>query len=136
MPDDLIHSLQERMPPFAKHLGIKFLEVSKEKLVAQVLVRDDLCTTPAIMHGGAIMAFADTLGAYATVLNLDGNLTTTTLESKTNFFAPAPAGTMITGECTPLHRGRRTMVWQTRISNESGRLVAAVTQTQMVLEKP
>ncbi len=80
------------------------------------------------------MAFADTLGALATVVNLPPGATTTTLESKTNFFAPAPVGTTVTGECTPLHRGRRTMAWQTRITNADGRLLALVTQTQMVLE--
>lgn len=79
------------------------------------------------------MAFADTLGACATVLNLPEGAATTTIESKTNFFAPAPAGTKIIGECTPLHRGRRTMVWQTRITSEEGRLLALVTQTQLVL---
>ena len=99
-----------------------------------MVVREEICTTPAILHGGAIMAFADTLGACATVINLQKGYSTTTLESKTNFFAPAPAGTKVIGECLPLHRGRRTMVWQTRVTAESGRLVAVVTQTQMVLE--
>ena len=82
------------------------------------------------------MAFADSLGAYATMLNLPEGANTTTIESKTNFLAPAPAGTTVTGECVPLHRGRRTMVWQTRITNPEGRLLAIVTQTQMVLEAP
>jgi uncharacterized protein (TIGR00369 family) len=97
-------------------------------------VRDDLCTTMSVGHGGALMAFADTLGAVATSVNLPDGAGTTTLESKTNFFAPARAGTTISGECTPLHRGRRTMVWQTRITNADGRLLALVTQTQMVME--
>jgi uncharacterized protein (TIGR00369 family) len=97
-------------------------------------VREDLCTIPAIAHGGVLMSFADTLGATATVLNLPESAGTTTLESKTNFFAAAPAGSVITGECTPLHRGRSTMVWQTRITNAEGRLLALVTQTQMVLQ--
>ncbi|HEV7988583.1 MAG TPA: PaaI family thioesterase, partial [Candidatus Binataceae bacterium] len=91
---------------------------------------------PAVLHGGAVMAFADSLGAYTTMLNLPEGASTTTIESKTNFFAPAPAGTIVTGECAPLHRGRRTMVWQTRITNAQGRLLALVTQTQMVLEAP
>jgi 1,4-dihydroxy-2-naphthoyl-CoA hydrolase len=96
-------------------------------------VRDELCTRPAVLHGGAIMAFADTLGAAATILNLVEGAGTTTIESKTNFLAPAPAGSKILGEATPVHRGRRTMVWQTRITTETGRLVALVTQTQLVL---
>ncbi len=79
------------------------------------------------------MAFADTLGAIATVLNLPEGASTTTIESKTNFLGPAPTGSTVVGECTPIHRGRRTMVWQTRISTQEGRLVALVTQTQMVI---
>lgn len=97
-------------------------------------VRDELCTVPGIAHGGAIMAFADTLGAAATVLNLPPGATTTTIESKTNFFAPATAGSRVIGECTALHHGRRTMVWQTRVTREDGKLVALVIQTQIVLE--
>jgi uncharacterized protein (TIGR00369 family) len=98
-----------------------------------MLVREDLCTVPAVLHGGAIMAFADTLGAAATVLNLPEGHWTTTIESKTNFLGPAPAGTTIVGESLPVHRGRRTMVWQTKISTAEGRAVALVTQTQLVL---
>jgi uncharacterized protein (TIGR00369 family) len=96
-------------------------------------VREELCTTPAVLHGGAMMALADTLGAVATVLNLPEGKGTTTLESKTNFTAGAALGTTVRAECTPVHRGRRTMVWQTRITNAEGKLAALVTQTQMVL---
>lgn len=131
---DLLSILQERIPPFSKLLGLTFLDASPERVAAELLVREELCTTPAILHGGAIMAFADTLGACATVLNLREGCGTTTIESKTNFFAPAPVGTKVIGECLPLHRGKRTMAWQTRITSETGRLVAVVTQTQMVLE--
>lgn len=133
---DSLTALEERNSPFAKSLGIRFTSAAPERLVAELDVRDDLCTTPAIAHGGMLMAFADTLGATATALNLPDGAGTTTLESKTNFFAPAPVGATITGECLPLHRGRRTMVWQTRITNADGRLLAMVTQTQMVLEPP
>jgi uncharacterized protein (TIGR00369 family) len=95
--------------------------------------RAELCTRPAVLHGGAIMAFADTLGAAGTILNLPEGAGTTTIESKTNFIAAVPLGSRITGEATPLHRGRRTMVWQTRVATEEGKLVAVVTQTQLVL---
>ena len=122
--------------PFAELLGMRITAASPERVTAELVIRDELCTVPAVAHGGALMAFADSLGATATVLNLRDGATTTTLESKTNFFAPAPAGSTVIGECTPLHRGRRTMVWQTRLTNESGRLLAIVTQTQMVLEPP
>ncbi len=130
---DLLAQAGEASPPFARLLGIRYLAVTPERVLAELPVRDDLCTTPAVAHGGALMAFADTLGALATVLNLPEGATTTTLESKTNFFAPAPVGSVVTGECLPLHRGRRTMVWQTRLTGAEGRLLALVTQTQMVL---
>jgi 1,4-dihydroxy-2-naphthoyl-CoA hydrolase len=136
MPEnaDLVAYLQSRLPGFPNLIGVKFISADPEKVVAELAVRDDLCTTPATLHGGALMAFADTLGACATVLNLKEGQGTTTLESKTNFFAPAAVGTTVRGESLPLHRGRRTMVWQTRITSESGRLIGLVTQTQMVLE--
>jgi 1,4-dihydroxy-2-naphthoyl-CoA hydrolase len=104
-----------------------------ERVVAELTVREELCTAGNIIHGGAIMAFADTMGALGTVVNLREGQGTTTIESKTNFFAASPVGTRLIAETTPLHRGRRTQVWETQISNEQGRLVAKVTQTQMVL---
>jgi 1,4-dihydroxy-2-naphthoyl-CoA hydrolase len=131
--DDL-GRLRQSPLPFAELLGIHFTSASKDRVTAELTVRDDLCTQPAILHGGAIMAFADTLGAAATILNLRDGAGTTTIESKTNFLAPAPVGTKILGETTPVHRGRRTMVWQTRITTEAGRAVALITQTQLVLE--
>ncbi|HTS51358.1 MAG TPA: PaaI family thioesterase [Bryobacteraceae bacterium] len=119
--------------PFANLLGIQIIESTAEKVVAELLVRDDLCTQPAVLHGGAAMALADTLGALATLQNLPPGAGTTAIESKTNFLAPAPAGTTVRAERTPIHRGKRTQVWQTRISTREGRLVALVTQTQLVL---
>ena len=119
--------------PFAELLGIRFITAAPERVVAEMTVRDDLCTVPAVLHGGAIMAFADTLGAMGTIVNLPQGAGTTTIESKTNFVAPAPAGTRVTGEATPIHRGRRTMIWQTRVSTAEGRLIALVIQTQLVL---
>ncbi len=119
--------------PFAKLMGVEILEVTPERVTASLKVRDDLCTRPAILHGGAIMAFADTIGAYATVANLPEGATTTTIESKTNFFAGVAFGDTAKAECTPLHRGRTTMVWQTRISRGDGKLAAIVTQTQLVM---
>ena len=121
--------------PFAKLLGIEIVEATPERVTGRMLVRDELCTRPAVLHGGAAMAFADNLGALATVLNLPEGMWTTTIESKTNFVAPAPAGSTVTGECTPVHRGKRTMVWQTRIVTEQGRLIALITQTQLVFEQ-
>lgn len=131
--DDRLAALRQNMLPFARVLGIEFRSAAPDRVVADMVVRDDLCTIPATLHGGAIMAFADTLGGCATFLNLKPGQGTTTVESKTNFVAGAPVGTTVTGECTAVHRGQRTMVWQTRITRPDGRLVALVTQTQLVL---
>ena len=130
---DLLARIRDEMLPFAELLGIQFVSASPDRIVAEMTVREDLCTRPAVLHGGAIMAFADTLGATGTILNLKEGAGTTTIESKTNFIAPAPVGTRVTAEATPLHRGRRTMIWQTRVTTPEGRLVALVTQTQLVL---
>ena len=130
---DLLDRVNETKLPFAELLGIAFVSASPDRIVAEMTVREDLCTIPAVLHGGAIMAFADTLGAMGTIVNLPQGAGTTTVESKTNFVAPAPVGTRVIGETTPVHRGRRTMIWQTRISTSEGRLVALVTQTQLVL---
>ena len=120
---------------FPGTLGMRFLEVGPERVRASLLVEDRLCTVPGVLHGGAIMAFADTLGAVATSQNLAQGDMTTTIESKTNFLAAGRAGTTIEADCTPLHRGRRTMVWQTRVTGPDGKLLALVTQTQAVLER-
>ena len=113
-------------------LGIRFVEAGPERVVAELTYREDLTTIGGSLHGGTLMALADTVGATATVLNLPAGATTTTLESKTNFMAAVRAG-VVRAESTPLHRGRSTMVWQTRVTDESGRLLSVTTQTQMVL---
>jgi uncharacterized protein (TIGR00369 family) len=120
-------------PLFPGLMGLKVEEVSPEKVVASLLVRPDLCTSGNVCHGGAVMAFADTVGAVGTVANLPAGARTTTIESKSNFMGAAPVNTRIVAEAVPLHRGRTTQVWQTTVRQESGKLVAVVTQTQMVL---
>lgn len=130
---DQAETMQQRIKGFFPDLlGIRFVEATPDRVLAELDVRDDLCTVPGILHGGAMMAFADTLGAVATVLNIPDNARTTTLESKTNFFGPGRAGTTISAETLPLHRGKRTMVWQTSIRSPEGKLLAQVTQTQYV----
>jgi 1,4-dihydroxy-2-naphthoyl-CoA hydrolase len=119
--------------PFAQLLGLELVTVTPERVEAVLRVRADLCTRPPVLHGGAVMALADTLGAIATVANLAEGATTTTIESKTNFFAAISVGDTARAECTPLHRGRTTMVWQTRVTRGDGRLAALVTQTQLVI---
>ena len=103
---DLLDRVNETKLPFAELLGIEFVSASPERVVAEMTVREDLCTVPAVLHGGAIMALADTLGAMGTIVNLPQGAGTTTVESKTNFVAPAPVGTRVIGETTPIHRGR------------------------------
>lgn len=119
--------------PFAELMGIEILEQGKTRIVGRLLVRPELCTGGHICHGGAYMAFADTLGAIGGFLNLPPGTRTTTLESKTNFLGAAKEGSTITGETTPLHVGRRSSVWQTRITSTEGKLLALVTQTQMTV---
>ncbi|HEX8662679.1 MAG TPA: PaaI family thioesterase [Beijerinckiaceae bacterium] len=119
--------------PFADHLGVEVVEATPERVVARLKVRPELCTVPAVLHGGAVMALADSLGAIATLANLADGQWTTTIESKTNFLAAVPVGETATAECTPLHVGRTTMVWQTKITREDGRVAAYVTQTQLVI---
>ena len=120
--------------PLPALLGIRFLETSADRVVAELAIRDDLRTTgTGVLHGGVLMALADTVGAAATILNLPVGAGTTTIESKTNFLAAGRSG-VVRAEATPLHRGRRTQVWQTRITDESGRLLAQTVQTQLVLD--
>ena len=126
-------TIPEMQAPFADFLGIKITHVSPERVEAELAVRHELATVPDILHGGALMALADNLGGAATVVNLPKGARTATIESKTNFFAAIPVGDTARAECTPLHRGRTTMVWQTKITRGDGRLCALVLQTQMVI---
>ena len=130
-----IAALQDRLEPlFAGLLGIRLTEVGAERVRAEMVVRPDLCTAGGILHGGACMAFADTLGAVGTVLNLPPGKRTTTTDSSTKFIAGARQGSVVSGESVALHRGRTTMVWQTSIRSAEGKLCAVVTQTQLVLD--
>jgi 1,4-dihydroxy-2-naphthoyl-CoA hydrolase len=126
-------AVPEMQAPFADFLGIKITHISPERITATLEVRKELATIPDILHGGAIMALADNLGGVATVANLPAGARTATIESKTNFFSAIPVGDTAHAECTPLHRGRTTMVWQTRITRNDGRLCALVIQTQVVI---
>lgn len=120
--------------PFSDLMGVEIIERSKTRVRGRLTVREDLCTAGGILHGGAFMAFADALGAVGGVLHLPPGARTTTLESKTNFLGGASVGTVIEGETTPLHVGRRSSVWQTRITNEAGKLLCLVIQTQMTIQ--
>ncbi len=131
-----IETLQNNLPGLPRFLGMVFTHVDKDRIVAEITVREEHCTEHNTIHGGAIMAYADTMGAMGTIVNLRDGQITTTIESKTNFFAATPAGAKLIAETVPLHRGRRTQVWETRLLHENGKLAAKVTQTQIVLEKP
>lgn len=128
-------SIQNLLDPlFPGLMGVRVTEIAADRVVAEMEVRADLCTAGGILHGGAYMAFADTLGAVGTIVNLAPGKRTTTTDSSTKFIAGARLNTTVTGECVALHRGRTTMVWQTSIRNAEGKLCALVTQTQLVLE--
>jgi 1,4-dihydroxy-2-naphthoyl-CoA hydrolase len=131
--DTAVTALLHGAMPFTVELGVEGLLGTPEEVRTRLAWAGRLCTAGGALHGGTLMALADTVGAAATVLNLPPGATTTTLESKTNFMAAARAG-IVRAESTPLHRGRRTMVWQTRVTDGSGRLLSITTQTQMVLE--
>ena len=117
-------------PLFPGLMGVRVLQASPDEVRAEMLVRPDLCTAGGILHGGAYMAFADTLGAVGTVMSLAKGQSTTT----TQFIRGAPVGSTVTGHSVALHRGRRTHVWQTEVRNAEGKLCAVVTQTQLVMD--
>ncbi|WP_077001511.1 PaaI family thioesterase [Variovorax sp. KK3] len=121
-------------PTFPGLMGIRLLVLEPERVVAELKVRPDLCTTGGILHGGAYMAFADTLGAVGTFINLSEGKRTTTTDSSTKFIGGARVDTTVTGESVALHRGRTTQVWQTTIRTAEGKLCAVVTQTQLVMD--
>ena len=114
-------------------MGVRLTAASPERVEAEMQVRPDLCTTGGILHGGSVMAFADTLGGVGTFMNLAAGQTTTTTDSSTKFIAAAAVHTTVRAECIALHRGRTTQVWQTSIYNDKGRLCAVVTQTQLIM---
>lgn len=113
-------------------LGLRFVEAGPERVVAELEIRDDLRTVTGTLHGGTLMALADTVGAAGTVASLAAGQSTATIESKTNFFAAGRAG-VVRAEATPLHKGKRTHVWQTRITDAAGKLLSLTVQTQMIL---
>jgi uncharacterized protein (TIGR00369 family) len=132
-----LESMQRLLEPlFPGLMGVRVVELGPERVCAEMVVRPDLCTAGGILHGGAFMAFADTLGAIGTVINMPEGKRTTTTDSSTKFIGAAPVNTTVTGECIALHRGRTTMVWQTSIRSAAGKLYAVVTQTQLVLDSP
>jgi 1,4-dihydroxy-2-naphthoyl-CoA hydrolase len=130
---DRLEFANSQRPPFTKLLGVVFTHISDDRVEATMFVRDDMSNPHGICHGGALMSFADTTGAIATVANMPRGSRTTTMESKTNFLRGGPTGETLRAVCTPVHKGRRTQVWRTDILRENGKLVATVTQTQMVI---
>jgi len=130
-----VEGIQKLLEPvFPGLMGVRLVALEPERVVAELAVRPDLCTIGGILHGGAYMAFADTLGAVGTVINMPQGKRTTTTDSSTKFIGGARVGTTVTGECIALHRGRTTMVWQTTIRSAEGKLCAVVTQTQLILD--
>ena len=130
-----VATVQKMLDPlFPGLMGVRLTALAPDRVVAEMPVRADLCTGGGILHGGAYMAFADTLGAVGTVLSMGTGKRTTTTDSSTKFIAGAKVGSTVTGEAVALHRGRTTQVWQTSIRNADGKLCALVTQTQLILD--
>ncbi len=132
MPE-LIDKLRRNTPTFMTLLGVELVSATLDRIEARMVAREDMGNGSGILHGGAYMSFADYLGAIGTVVNLPKGASTTTMESKTNFFRPCPIGGTVIGVSTPLHKGRRTMVWQTRLASPDDKMLALITQTQMVI---
>jgi uncharacterized protein (TIGR00369 family) len=133
--EERLRAVAQAQPPFAEFLGMRLTGYSRDWVTAELLVRDELANRNGVLHGGAVMALADNLGGTATFLNLPEGVFTTTIESKTNFFSAIALGETAFAECVPLHRGRSTMVWQTKITRQDGKLAAIVTQTQMIMPR-
>jgi uncharacterized protein (TIGR00369 family) len=132
-----LQAIADAQPPFAVLVGMRVTSASRDRVEAEMAVREELANRNGVLHGGALMAFADNLGGTAATANLPAaGGSTATIESKTNFFAGIPTGDVAKAECTPLHRGRTTTVWQTRITRGDGKLAAVVTQTQLMMTKP
>jgi 1,4-dihydroxy-2-naphthoyl-CoA hydrolase len=133
-PVTSVEDLNRHPLPLAELMGMEFREAGRERVIAEMTVRADLCTAGKRAHGGALMVLADTTAATGTALSLpEGAIGTTTIESKTNFVGAAALGARLVATATPIHRGRQTQVWQTRIETGAGKLVALVSQTQMIL---
>ena len=134
-PAPSLTQLQQLIGPlFPGLMGVTLTELAAHRVVATLRVRPDLCTAGGILHGGAVMAFADTLGAIGAFVNLPQGKRTTTIESSTKFIGASPVGSQVTGEATAFHIGRSASVWQTLVKTEQGKLCAIVTQTQLVLD--
>lgn len=132
-PRERMEDIAMDQPPFSVLLGIRILSVSPDEVVAEMPVTLDLSNRNGVLHGGAIMSFADNVGGTATMMNLPEGTTTTTVESKTNFLRPIRIGDIARATSIPLHKGRTMMVWQTSITRGDGKLAAVVTQTQLVM---
>jgi 1,4-dihydroxy-2-naphthoyl-CoA hydrolase len=133
--EDVKEFLEGDKAHFSRLIGIKVTHVSPDRVEATLTAREELSNRAGVLHGGAIMTIADTIGGVGTTANLPKGAGTVTIESKTNFFAAIPVGDTARAECTALHRGRTTMVWQTRITRNDGKLAALVTQTQLVIPR-
>lgn len=132
--DDPAHPLQHEQPPFAAYMGIRILHADRDAVAATMPAVEGLSNRNGVLHGGAIMGLADHIGGTAATINLGPGQATTTLESKTNFLRPIRIGDTAHARCVALHRGRTTMIWQTTITRDDGKVAAIVTQTQMILE--
>ena len=132
--DELVHLIANNQPAFALHVGLRIISATRDEILAEMPVTEALSNRNGVLHGGAIMGFADNVGGTGAQINLRPGEATTTIESKTNFLRPIRIGDVAHGRAIALHKGRTTMVWQTTITRGDGKVAAIVTQTQMVME--
>lgn len=130
---DRVFEVASQQPPFSRHLGMKLISATTDKVVFEMLAGPDLLNRNGVLHGGALIGLADNIGGTLAMVNVEEGASTTTMESKTNFFRSVPPGDLVRAEAVFLHRGRRTMVVQTSIYRSDGKLAAMVTQTQFTL---
>ena len=131
--EERITRIAQAQPALAQHLGIRITHVGLDEVIGEMPATEALSNRNGVLHGGAIMALADNVGGTATQINLRPGQATTTLESKTNFLRPIRIGDTARARSIPLHKGRSTMIWQTTITRDDGKVAAIVTQTQMVM---
>lgn len=124
----------DKLSPYAAMLGIRWVSLAKDKIVAEMPIRADMANLNGTAHGGAILSLLDQVAGMGARQNLATTQSTVTVESKTNFFSTIPLGDVAHAEGVPLHVGRTTSVWLTRITRGDGKLAAICTQTQLVLE--
>ena len=129
-----LKDINKNQPQFGIFIGMEVISIEGTKTIGKIKVNKSLSNRNGVMHGGAIMSFADNLAGTSTILNMPKDFNTTTIESKTNFFRAISVGETITAECEIIHNGNKTKVLQTKIFREDKKLAAIIIQTQLIFK--